>query len=131
MDLRFVTKRIHAYLDYPVAVSLMVAPFLIQLGSSHPMAKWLALATGMAAIVLTLLTDHHLGVLRVLPFSLHLAVDFLVGVVFVTAPLVFGFSGIDTLFYWINGAAVLSVVCLHKPQRDASLGRIKPETTAA
>lgn len=131
MNLRFVTKRIHAYLDYPVAVSLMVAPFLLQLGSSHPIAKWLAVATGMAAFVLTLLTDHHLGAFRVLPYSVHLAVDFLVGVVFLAVPVVFGFSGVDALFYWINGAAVLTVVSLHQPEQDSSRRRIEPESAAA
>lgn len=85
----------------------------------------------MAAFVLTLLTDHRLGVLRVLPYSLHLAVDFLVGIVFVAAPLVFGFSGIDALFYWINGAAVLTVVSLHQPERRPIFNRVEPESAAA
>ena len=115
MDPRFVTKTIHAFLDYPVALSLMVAPFLLGLGSSHPLALWLAVGTGVAAFILTLLTDHKLGVFRVLPYSVHLAVDALVGVVFLVAPIAMGFIGIDALYYWANGAAVLFVVGLHKP----------------
>ena len=36
---RFITKSIHAYLiDYPVAIVLMVAPFLLKLGKSRPVA---------------------------------------------------------------------------------------------
>ena len=98
MNLRFVTKDIHAYLDYPVAISLMTLPFLLGLGDSHPLARWLAVGTGVAAFVLTLLTDHQLGVVRVLPYSLHLAVDFAVGVLFLVAPIAFGFGGIDAIF---------------------------------
>lgn len=109
MDPRFVTKKVHAYLDYPVALSLMALPFVLGLGVSNPAAKWLAVATGAAAFVLTLLTDHHLGVFRVLPYWFHLAVDRLVGIVFVIAPFVLGFSGLDALYYWANGAAVLLV----------------------
>ena len=120
MNFRFVTKRIHAYLDYPVAFSLMAAPFLLGLGSSHPLAKWLSVATGAAALVLTLLTNHHLGVLRVLPYWVHLAVDFLVGVTFLAAPVVFGFQGLDAFFYWANAAAVLTVVGLHRPESTAN-----------
>lgn len=116
MDPRFVTKSLHALLDYPVAVSLMVAPLLLGLGSSHPMAVWLAVGTGVAAFALTLLTDHKLGVIRVLPYSFHLAVDGLVGIAFLIAPIAFGFTGIDSLYYWVNGAAVLFVVGLHKPE---------------
>ena len=116
MDPRFVTKTMHAFLDYPVALSLMVLPFLLQLGGSHPLALWLAVGTGVAAFILTLLTDHKLGVFRVLPYSVHLAVDFLVGVVFVLAPFVLGFGGLDSWYYWANGGAVLLVVGLHKPE---------------
>ncbi len=115
MDPRFVTKTIHAFLDYPVAISLMAAPFVLQLGSSHPLALWLAVSTGVAAFILTLFTDHMLGVFRVLPYSLHLAVDALVGVVFLLAPSALGFTGLDAWYYWANGATVLLVVGLHKP----------------
>jgi len=121
MDPRFVTKSMHAYLDYPVAISLMGAPFLLQLGSSRPLALWLAVVTGAAAFILTLFTDHKLGVFRVLPYSIHLAVDALVGVVFVLAPIALGFTGLDAWYYWANGAAVLVVVGLHKPEPASSL----------
>ena len=124
MDPRFVTKTIHAYLDYPVALSLMTLPFALNLGSSHPAALWLAVATGIAAFVLTLLTDHHLGVFRVLPYSLHLSVDFLVGLVFVAAPFVLGFIGIDAWYYWLNGGAVLTVISLSRPEAEAGAVRI-------
>lgn len=115
MNIRFVTKTIHAFLDYPVAVALMVLPFVLKLGESQPMALWLSVGTGVAALTLTLLTDHQLGVIRILPYSFHLAVDAIVGVTFLSAPLVLGFSGLDAWFYWANGAAVMLVVSLHKP----------------
>ncbi len=116
MDPRFVTKTMHAFLDYPVAFSLMAAPSLLHLGSSHPLALWLAVGTGVAAFILTLFTDHKLGVFRVLPYRVHLAVDFLVAVVFLLAPSIFGFTGLDAWYYWANGAAVMLVVGLHKPE---------------
>jgi hypothetical protein len=99
MSLRFVTKSIHAYLDYPVAIGLIVMPFIFGLGAENPLALWLSVATGVAAFGLTVLTDHHLGLIRVLPYSLHLAVDGLVGVVFVAAPFVLGFASLDFWYY--------------------------------
>ena len=120
MNLRFVTKTIHAYLDYPVAIVLIVLPFLLGLGSTNPSARWLAVVVGIAAFVLTVFTDHKLGLIRVLPYSFHLRVDFLVGVLFIVAPFILQFSGLDAWFYWINGAAVLTVVSLHKPESDTS-----------
>lgn len=116
--MRFVTRTMHAYLDYPVALSLMALPFILGLGISNPLAKWLAVGTGVAALILTVFTDHDLGVIRVLPYWFHLTVDVLVGVVFIVAPIVLGFEGLDALYYWANGAAVLAVCGLHKPESN-------------
>ena len=114
--MKFVTKRIHAYLDYPVAVALMSLPFLLALGSSNTLALYLSVVTGVAALVLTLFTDHHLGVFRIIPYNGHLLVDALVGIAFVAAPFIFSFKGIDFYYYLINGIAVLTVVSLNKPE---------------
>lgn len=126
MDPRFVTKTVHAFLDYPVALSLVALPFLLQLGASNPWALWLAVGTGAAAFALTLFTDHQLGVFRVLPYSFHLAVDLAVGVLFVIAPSLLGFSGIDAWYYWANGAAVLAVISLHKPEALPATATARP-----
>ena len=130
MNIRFVTKLIHAFLDYPVAIMLITAPFLLGLGDSQPLALWLSVATGVAAFILTVLTDHKLGVMRVLPYSVHLAVDAIVGVTFLVAPVVFGFVGIDAWYYWANGAAVLLVVGLHQPEPATSAAPVRLESLA-
>jgi len=114
-DARFVTKTMHAYLDYPVAASLIALPFVLGLGGSNPSAKWIAVVTGVAAIILTFFTDHKTGVIRIIPFSFHVAVDALVGIIFVTIPFVLGFAGLDAWYYWANGGALLVVLCLQKP----------------
>lgn len=80
---RFIARTIHSYLDYPVALGLLIMPTLLGLGLSIPLAFWLSVITGLAALGLTLVTDHQTGVIRVLPYSLHLAVDFLVGATFI------------------------------------------------
>lgn len=120
MNIRFVTRTVHAYLDYPVALALIALPFVLNLGAANPIAKWLSVATGVAAFVLTLLTDHETGVIRVLPYWFHVAVDRLVGVVFVAAPFVFGFGGLDAIYYWGFGATVLIVtVVLSAPNQHS------------
>ena len=116
MDPRFVTRTMHAYLDYPVAIALIVLPFVLKLGASNPLAFWLSVGTGVAAFILTLLTDHETGVIRVLPYSFHLAVDAAVGLTFVAAPVVLGFAGLDAWFCWVNAAGVLFVTSMHKPE---------------
>lgn len=119
MDIRFITRKIHAFLDYPVAFSLLSLPFLLGLGDSNPLAFWVSVVTGAAALVLTILTDHETGIIRVLPFSFHVAVDFMVGLTFVAVPFILGFSGLDAWYYWLNGGAVLTVITLSRPLSES------------
>jgi hypothetical protein len=108
MPFRLVTKSIHAYfIDYPVAIVLIAAPFVLKLGQSGPVAMWLSVVTGVAALLLAALTDHPTALVRVIPYWLHLWVDRAVGVVFVVAPFVFRFVGLDAWYYWVLAAAVL------------------------
>ena len=105
MSFRFITKSIHAYLiDYPFAIVLLVAPFVLKLG---PVAAWLSVVAGVAALLLPALTDHPTGLIRIIPYWLHLWVDRAVGVVFVIAPFALEFFGLDAWYYWVLAAAVL------------------------
>ncbi len=119
MPVKFVSKTIHAYLDYPVAIALIGLPFLLNLGASNPVALYLSVITGIAAFVLTVLTDHHLGLIRIVPYSVHMAVDLIVGLTFLAAPFLLGFSGLDAAYYWLNGAAVCLVIAAHQPDSTA------------
>ena len=70
----------------------------------------------LAAFLPTVFTDHHLAVIRVLPYKLHLTVDLIVGITFLAAPFLFGFAGLDSAFYLLNGAAVVAVISLTAPE---------------
>jgi hypothetical protein len=120
MPLRFITKDIHAYvIDYPVAIVLIVAPFVLQLGQSGSIAVWLSVAAGIAALLLAALTNHKAGVIRIVPYWLHLWVDRVVGLVFVAAPFVLGFTHLDAWYYWVLAAAVLLVTSvLNAPEQS-------------
>ena len=111
-------------LDFVVATSLIVAPFALGLGGSSPLAIWLSVATGVTVVILSLLTDYRFGLLRVVPYWLHLTIDGFVGAAFLAIPLLLGFQGIDALYYWINGAGVAFVVAFgltRQPVQPAGL----------
>lgn len=120
MSFRFVNKTIHSYLDYPVALALMALPFVLNLGQSNELALWLSVGTGVAALILTIFTDHGTGLIRILPYKFHLTVDFMVAIVFILAPFVLEFTGLDAWYYWANGIAVLIVVSLQQPESEAN-----------
>jgi hypothetical protein len=108
MSFRVITKSIHAYLiDYPIAIVLIAAPFVLKLGQSGPAAMWLSVVVGVAALLLAAMTDHATGLVRIIPYWMHLRVDRAVGLMFVIAPFVFKFVGLDAWYYWVLAAAVL------------------------
>src|SRR5260221_6632326 len=114
MSFPFITKSSHAYLiDYPVAIVLIAALFVLKLGQSGPFAMWLSVVVGVAALLLAALTDHPTGLVHIIPYLLHLWVDRDVGVVFVIAPFSFKFFGLDAWYYWVLAAAVLLTTSLH------------------
>ncbi|AYG62198.1 SPW repeat domain-containing protein [Rhizobium jaguaris] len=123
MPFRFVTKSIHAYLiDYPVAIVLLAAPFVLKLGHSGPVAMWLSVITGVAALILPILTDHQTGLIRIIPYSIHLWIDRAVGIVFLAAVFAFGFTGIDGWYYGVLGIAVLlTTSVLNAPEPSISV----------
>jgi len=125
MPFRFVTKAVHAYvIDYPTAALLIAAPFVLKLGQNEPVAMWLSVVVGVAALLLAGLTNHPTGLVRVIPYWLHLWVDRIVGVVFLVAPLAFSFVGLDLWYYWVLGLAVLLVTTiLNAPVADSALRR--------
>jgi len=118
--LKFVTRSMHAHLDYPIAIALIVLPFALDLGSSNVLAFSVSVAAGMTAILAILLTNYEFGFLRVLPYQLHLAADFFAGAMFLAIPVLFGFTGVDATYYLAIGATILSVVALHKPEEDSA-----------
>jgi hypothetical protein len=115
MNIRFLTPTLHGVVDYLAAAALLTMPFVLGLGTSSPLAKWLAVGTGLAVIATSLLTDYKYGALRVLPFKGHLAIDTAVATAFALAPSLLGFTGLDAWYYWLNSAAVFAVVALSEP----------------
>jgi hypothetical protein len=122
MPFRFITKYVHTYLiDYPVAIVLMVAPFLLKLGKSSPVALWLSVVTRVTALLLPALTDHPTGLVRVIRDWLHLWVDRALGVVSITVPSAFHFTGLDAWYHWVLAAAVLlATSVLNAPEVSAA-----------
>jgi hypothetical protein len=61
-------------------------------------------------IAVSLLTDYPLGVLRVIPFKLHSAGDYLGAATLIAAPFVLGFSDQDATLSTLYVAAGLALV---------------------
>ena len=125
MSLRFITRPIHAYvIDYPIAIFLIVAPFVLHLGQNNAVAMWLSVVVGVAALLLAALTKHETGIVRIIPYAMHLWVDRAVGVVFLIAPIVFKFPRFDAWYYWILAVAVILTTSVFNAPAGNSSERI-------
>src|SRR3954453_7123170 len=122
MSFRFITKSIRTHLiDYPVAVVLIVAGFLLKLGKSSPVALWLSVVTRVS-LLLSAFTDHSTVIVGVNRALLQW-VDRALGVVSITASSAFNVTGPDAGYWWVFAAAIL----LTTPALNAR-GERRPES---
>ncbi len=116
MNIRFLTPTIHGFLDYIAAFVLLIAPTILKLEQVSAFAYWLSVIVGGLLILYSLFTDYEASIVKAIPFKVHLAFDFSAGIVFVIWPLLFGFSGIATLYYLVMGIGIMLVVAVTDPE---------------
>ncbi|MFL5131437.1 MAG: hypothetical protein ACJ8DD_15000 [Microvirga sp.] len=82
---------LHGVIDYFWGMALLSTPWLFGF-TDVPAAKWTAVIFGLGAILYSALTAYELGLIKILPMSLHLILDGLGGTVLAASPFLFGFS---------------------------------------
>jgi hypothetical protein len=106
---RLLPAWLHAIADYAVGVSLIVVALVVG-GPGKAVAAGVVI--GAVVLVVSMLTRYPLGVIKVLPFKVHSAGDYLAVVLLVASPFALGFNhgarGLTT-FYIGAGVAVLLV----------------------
>lgn len=112
MKLRFLSSTNHGIVDYLAAVALIIAPFILKLGNSNPLAFWTSVVTGIVVIGVSLTTRYRYGAFKMLPFGGHLTLDLLVATAFMLVPFLFELDGLDEAYYYINAVIVYLVVAV-------------------
>src|ERR1700744_6183167 len=112
MRLRFLSPTNHGIVDYLAAIALIVAPFLLGIGDVNPAARLVSVAAGIVVIVVSLATRYRYGLLKVLPFGGHLALDLLAATGFMLVPYLLHLQGLEQAYFYVNAAVVYLVVAL-------------------
>ncbi len=81
---------VHGVAEYLAGVLLVVAPFLFAF-ESQP-ATVLSVAAGVIVLVVAATTQSPTGLVKHLPISVHVALDYLLAVLLVASPYLLGFS---------------------------------------
>lgn len=107
---RFITPSYHGMLDYIAAFVLLVAPVFLKLETVSPFAYWLSVLGGIFLVLYSLFTDYESSMSKIIPFKVHLLSDLSMGIIFLVAPFLFGFTGMAMLYYLIMGFGIIAVV---------------------
>src|SRR5437899_1845296 len=106
---RLLPAWLHAVADYAVGGLLIIVA--IAVGGSTG-AVWTGIVVGGTVLVVSMLTKYPLGVIKVLPFTIHSAGDYLAAALLLGAPWALNFASADSglaAFYVAGGIAVLAV----------------------
>ncbi|HLL40819.1 MAG TPA: hypothetical protein VK357_14330 [Rubrobacteraceae bacterium] len=97
--MQIIPTKAHGILDYLTGAALLAAPKALELEDVPSSSRALQLAGG-GAIAYSLLTDYELGVAKLLPMPVHLALDAASGALLASSPWLFGFAK-DGARYWL------------------------------
>ena len=111
--MRFISSRTHGLLDYLVGVLLIASPWLFGFRGLSD-ASFIPVALGVTTLIYSMLTNYEFGLLKVLPFSLHLLFDVLAGVVLAVSPWLFGFANVVYLPHLLLGIFEVGAVLMTK-----------------
>ncbi|PQV63107.1 hypothetical protein B1R32_11513 [Abditibacterium utsteinense] len=104
-----ISRRFHGVLDYAYAAAIFAAPELFRF-KNQPVGVVLCRATGAATFLTSLCTRYELGLIRILPFKLHLLADGLTGIFSLSAPFLLGFGKHERARNTFLGFGILALV---------------------
>ena len=116
----------HAFADYAVGILLIVVALAYN-GSAGATAT--GVVVGAVVLLVSALTRYPLGIVKVLPFTIHSAGDYLAAALLIAAPFVLNFADAEggiAAFYVVMGIAVLAVSLItnyqYSPKRQTQPG---------
>ncbi|CAN5543359.1 MAG: hypothetical protein ACR2H4_01055 [Pyrinomonadaceae bacterium] len=106
--MKILNPRVHGYVDYLLVAVFLLAPTLLGMSSTPSVISY-----ALAAIHFTetILTAFPLGLVKLIPFTLHGASEFVVSIALVALPWVVGFASDTTArnFYVASGVLIFVV----------------------
>jgi hypothetical protein len=89
--MKIISSRTHGVLDYIVGLVLILSPRLFNLDASSAEGQ-VPVALGIATLIYSVLTRYEVGLIKVIPFRVHLTLDTLSGILLALSPWLFGFA---------------------------------------
>ena len=102
-----IPRVVHGAVEYALVAVFLAAPFVLDFDSDPATA--LAVVVGVATLVIAATTDAPTSLVDVIPVTIHVVLDFLIGALLIAAPFLFGFSdeSAPTAFFIVLGVGGL------------------------
>ncbi|MEY2419243.1 MAG: hypothetical protein QOG90_1923 [Actinomycetota bacterium] len=120
---RLLPAGLHAVADYAVGAGLILIALIVG-GSAGAVGT--GVVVGATILAVSLITNYPLGAIKVLPFQVHSAGDYLAAALLLAAPFTLHFNHSDTALtavYVVAGFAVLGVSLITNYQWNGADGR--------
>ena len=106
--MKILSPRAHGYLDYMVVVAFALAPSLLGFSKVPATVSYVLAAVHLME---TLITRFPLGVIKILPFTVHGSIEFVLSFLLVAMPWIFGYSSEPAArnYYVASGIALFVV----------------------
>jgi hypothetical protein len=116
--------RVHNVLDYVIGAVLVLTPYLFGF-SDVAAGRNIFLVLGLGLITYSLMTRYYYSVLKIIPVSVHMALDVTSGVLLMLAPSLFGYRGLLTggqyALHFILGLGAIGLVAFTDRRTDTSV----------
>ncbi len=100
---------IHGLIEYVAAALLIAAPFLFSFDDDTATA--VSIIAGVVVLIVAATTDISTGLIKSIPLPAHVVLDYILAVLLIASPFLFGFSGdgTATAFFIVLGVAHLLI----------------------
>lgn len=115
--MKFLTPRVHGYLDYLTVAIFLIAPFALGL---EGLSAAISYALAVIHFLMTVLTDFSLGFAKMIHFKKHGWIETVVGPILLFLPFIVGLYETARIFYITMGASII-IVSLITDYKQASL----------
>lgn len=121
MNYRFIPSRVHGILDYIAAILLVFAPTIFMFNSVGGAAVLIPVILGALLFIYSLFTRYETSALPLIPYPIHLVIDFVAGAFLALSPFLFGFvhqAPNAWVPHLVAGIVVILIVLFSRPLPD-------------
>jgi hypothetical protein len=93
--MKIIPTKIHGIIDYVSGLILILTPVIFGFAELTGAPVLIPRILGVTIIIMSLLTRYEVGLVTLISFRIHLAIDYIGGFILATSPWFFGFSSLS------------------------------------